>query len=99
MNEHRAFGDRLIDRFQNGAEQSNRNRLRIPNRKLEVTDVGSALYDTLLAQGNHGSNLMKVVFGQPLRISETAQEESRGHRGYRRRQPIECHPLVYEVAS
>jgi hypothetical protein len=28
-------------------------------------------------------------------VCETAQELSRGHRGYRGRQPIECHPLVY----
>lgn len=95
MNEHGALGDRLIDRLQNGAEQSNRDRLRIPNRKLHITDVRGALFYALLAQANHGSNLMRVVFSQPFRVCETAQELSRGHRGYRGRQPIECHPLVY----
>jgi hypothetical protein len=33
----------------------------------------------LLAQGNHGSNLMWVIFSQPFRVCETAQEQSRGH--------------------
>jgi hypothetical protein len=35
MNQHRAFGNRLIDSLQNGIEQSDGNRMLIPNGELE----------------------------------------------------------------
>jgi hypothetical protein len=73
--------------------------LGIANWELKITNVGGAVFYALLAQRNHGSNLMRVVFGQPFRVGERAKEEFRGHRSYRGSQRLKCHPLVYEVAS
>ena len=42
MNQRRAFSNRLIDRFQNGFEQRDRNGMRIPNRELKITDARGA---------------------------------------------------------
>jgi hypothetical protein len=41
--------------------------MRIPNRKLKIMDTREASLYALLAQGNHGLNLMGVV-SQPFRV-------------------------------
>ena len=80
MHQHRAFSDRLIDRFQNRIKQSDGNRLPVTNWKLNVMNSRGTPSYALLAKGDHGLNLMNVVCGQPLRVGERAQEESRGTR-------------------
>ena len=82
MHQRRAVCDRLIDRLENRIEQSDGNRTRVANRKLKVADARGALFYALLAQGNDGSNRTGIVFGQPFRIGERSEEESRGNRGY-----------------